>query len=255
MLPWVAMPILDAAHRLAANVMMVDSEAALADILYEACAQIGCNWFALSHHVDFLAAPGRGVRVHNYPEDWARWFDERRLGPTDPVHRASQRRVAGFLWQDMAELIAPRPEDALILRRAQRHGLYDGLTIPAHLPGEAHGSVSFAWDAGGAASTEALFFAQTIGGFAFEAARRIARPLAEAHGPRPRLTRRQLECVRWAARGKSDWTIAQILGLSEDTVREHLRHARARYSAPTRTSLVIRALFDGIISFGDVAEG
>lgn len=217
--------------------------------------RIGCSWFALSHHVDFLAAPRKGIRIHNYPEDWARWFDERKLGLTDPVHRVSQRRVAGFLWQDMAELIAPRPEDASILQRARRHGIYDGLTIPAHLPGEAHGSVTFAWDADGSASADALCFAQMIGAFAFEAARRTARSLAEAQRPRPQLTGRQLECVRWAARGKSDWAIAQILGLSEATVREHLRHARARYAAPTRTSLAIRALFDGLISFGDVAEG
>lgn len=254
-LRWCAMPILHAAHRFAADAMTVDSEAALTDILSDACTQIGCNWYALSHHVDFLAAPWKGVRIHNYPEEWARWFDEQRLGLTDPVHRVSQRRVAGFLWQDMAELSAPRPEDALILRRAQQHGIYDGLTVPAHLPGEAHGSVTFAWDDAGGASTDALCFAQMIGGFAFEAARRLARPIAEWQGLRPRLTRRQIECVRWAARGKSDWSIAQILGLSEDTVREHLRHARARYAAPTRTSLVIRALFDGIISFCDVAEG
>src|SRR3546814_2947044 len=77
--------------------------------------------------------------------------DLHKLGLVDPVHRVSQRRFAGFLWQDTAELIAPRPEDAMILQRAQRHGIYDGLTVPAHLPGEAHGSVSFAWDADGMA--------------------------------------------------------------------------------------------------------
>lgn len=247
------MPISDAAVRLAAEMIAATSEEALVDILAEACANMGCSWFALSHHIDFLAAPGKGVRVHNYPEDWARWFDERGLGISDPVHRASQRRMAGFLWRDMTKFARPRPGDEAILRRARLHGLHDGLTIPAHLPGEAHGSVSFAWPKGRRATGEALMFAQTFAGFAFETARRLSGSAVET--TRPKLTDRQVECVRWVARGKSDGVIAQILGLSEDTVSEHLRSARARYDAPTRTSLAIRALFDGSISFGDVAGG
>src|SRR3546814_6463293 len=95
------MPTIDAAHAFALDVLRVKDKASLAALLQEACAHMGCAWFALSHHVDFLAAPERGVRIHNYPEDWACWFDERRLGLTDPVHRASQRSMAGFLWHDM----------------------------------------------------------------------------------------------------------------------------------------------------------
>lgn len=252
-LPWVEMPTLDAAHRLAADAMTVADASALRDILAEACARLGCSWFALTHHVDFLAAPGKGVRIHNYPDDWARWFDERGLGLSDPVHRASQRRAAGFLWHDMTKFSAPRAGDNDILERARRHDIWNGLTIPAHLPGEAHGSVSFAWTRGGDASAEALTFAQTIGGFVFEAARQLSGPVAETL--RPRLTDRQAECVLWVARGKSDAAIAQILALSPETVSEHLRNARARYDALSRTTLAIRALFDGTISFGDVAEG
>jgi LuxR family quorum-sensing system transcriptional regulator CciR len=252
-LPKVDMPTIDAAWRLAAEVTKVTAEDDLVDILHEVCARLGCSWFALSHHIDFMLDPSKGIRLHNYPDDWEHWFDERGLGLSDPVHRVSQQRVAGFLWRHMAELDAPRPHDAEILAHAQHHDIYDGLTIPAHLPGEAHGSVSFAWRRGGGASPEALAFAQSVAGFAFEAAKRIAQPALEAE--RPRLTDRQIECIVWAARGKSNWAIGRILGLTESTVREHLRNARARYNAPSRISLVIRALFDGAIYFGDVAKG
>ena len=245
--------MIDAARAIAADVMMVKTEDALADILREACGRLGCVWFALSHHIDFLAAPEKGIRVHNYPEEWARWFDQNRLGVSDPVHRFSHRTAAGFLWRDMARLDRPRPEDRAVMERAQRHGIHDGLTIPVHLPGEAHGSVSFACDDRGRVSAEALLFAQSIGPFAFEAARRFTEPIPASE--RPRLTDRQIECLLWAARGKSNSVIAQILDLSEDTVREHLRTARAAYEAPTRIALVIRALFDGAICFGDVARG
>lgn len=156
--------------------MLVEDEAGLAILLKDVCKRLGCAWFALSHHVDFLAAPDRGIRVHNYPEEWALWFDRRRLGVADPVHRASQRSAAGFLWHNMARYDPPREGDAEILAEARRHGIGDGLTIPAHIPGEAHGSISFAWEPGRAAMPEALPFARTIGGPFFEAARFLANP-------------------------------------------------------------------------------
>lgn len=96
----------------------------------------------------------------------------------------------------------------------------------------------------------ALFFAQSIANFAFEAARRL-------HGPcdlqRPRLTDRQRECLLWAARGKTDWEIALIMGIRHFTVVEHIRSARMRYDAATRGVLIVRALFDGTLSFSDIA--
>lgn len=245
------MPTIDASWRIAVEIAKVRTEQDIADILHEVCKRMGCAWFALSHHIDFLSAPKKGTRVHNYPEDWERWFDEMGLGVSDPVHRESQRRTAGFLWRDIGEYDRPRQGDAEVRERARRHGIFDGLTIPSHLPGEAHGSVSFAWREGHQIPPEALPFAQSIGPFAFEAARRLALPISKTL--RPRLTDRQIECLLWTARGKSSWATARILGLTEGTVKEHLRHARARYDAPTSTSLAIRALFDGAFCFGDLS--
>lgn len=99
-------------------------------------------------------------------------------------------------------------------------------------------------------SGEQLPLLQLVGAFAFEAARRMQR-MRIAPGP-VRLTDRQRECVMWAARGKSDWEISRILGISQDTVIEHLRHARERYGVGKRTLLAIHALFDGTIGFFDV---
>ena len=231
--------------------MQAKDEAALRDLLSEICDRLGCSWFALSHHVDFLAAPDRGLRLHNYPPEWARWFDERRLGLTGPIHRESQHRLAGFLWHEIPMRTAARPGDAEIWDRARRHGIGDGLTVPAHLPGEAHGSVSFAWAPGVQASPEALHFAHSIGAHAFEAARLIMHP--ELRLPGPRLTDRQRECLIWSACGKSAWDTSQIIGLRPDTVKEHLRNARALYRTHGGTPLTVRALFAGDISFGDLA--
>lgn len=245
------MPTLDAARDIAIDVMKVESEDELADLLRLACDRMGCDYYALTHHIDFLAAPDRGVRLHNYPGEWERWFDEHGLGLSDPVHRASQRTTAAFLWRQMSRFVPPRAQDEKILGQARRHGIRDGLTIPAHLPGDAHGSVSFGWSDGRPA-IEHLPFAAMIGAFAFEAARQLSGKVPEEQ--RPRLTDRQRECVLWVARGKSDWAIGRILDLRPGTVVEHLRNARGRYDAPSRTVLTVRALWDGSITFADIAS-
>ncbi len=245
------MPMLDAAQTIAVQLMQVETAQDLDAALRQACERIGCRYFALSHHVDFLTSPATGLRIHNYPDEWADWFDRRKLGVSDPVHRASQRTAAGFVWRDVSRFIRLRPADRAVLAHARLHGIGDGLTIPAHVPGDAHGSCSFAWPNGHEARYEALAFAQAIGSFAFEAARRLHRP---APIERPKLTDRQRECVLWVARGKTDWEISKILGLRHLTVVEHLKNARDRYEATTRVTLTVRALFDGTLHFGEIAE-
>lgn len=211
---------------------------------------MGCTFFALSHHVDFLENPTRGIRVHNYPESWSRWFDDQRLGVSDPVHRASHLTARGFCWNEVPHMIRLSASDAQVFAGARHHGIGDGFTIPANVPGEALGSCSFAMEAGKEMPKESVAFAQWIGLFAFEAARRIAdaRPFNDA----PVLTERQSECAVWVGRGKTDWEIAQIIGVSRETVVDHLKHARERCNTTNRAGIVVRALFEGSISFADI---
>src|SRR5690606_33185708 len=53
----------------------------------------------------------------------------------------------------------------------------------------------------------------------------------DAYGVRPVLTSREIECLRWAAVGKSEWEISQILGISEHTAEKHLLNAKRKLKA------------------------
>jgi LuxR family quorum-sensing system transcriptional regulator CciR len=225
------------------------TEEALAGALAEIASELGFRYFALTHHVDVRASSG-AIRLHNYPAGWADWFEEQSLGASDPVHRASNRTSVGFAWSALSDMIALSARDLKILALARSEGIGEGFTVPAHVPGEAHGSCSFACGSGDRFAGEHLPLLQLVGAFAFEAARRMRR--IKIDGPPVALTDRQRECVIWAARGKSDWEIARILGISEDTVGEHLRHARERYGVGKRTLVAVHALFDGTIGFLDV---
>ena len=231
------------------DVRELETEEALADALADVSRDLGFRYFALTHHVD-VRRSSAAIRIHNYPDGWAEWFDEQSLGATDPVHRASNVTSVGFTWSQLPAMIALTEQDRRVLELARREGIGEGFTVPAHVPGEAHGSCSFACAAGESFTDEHLSLLQLVGAFAFEGARRMRRT---RFSPGPvQLTDRQREVVMWAARGKSDWEIARILGISEQTVIEHLKHARERYGVGRRTLLAVHALFDGTIGFLDV---
>jgi LuxR family quorum-sensing system transcriptional regulator CciR len=231
----------------------VQSEEELAVLVEGASREIGFHYFALTHHLDIRAAPRPVIRLHNYPLGWVDYFDEQKLGPSDPVHRASHLTTVGFAWSRLDRMIRLTPRDHAVLELAACNGIGDGYTVPAHVPGESNGSCSFATRAGQKLPEEHLPTAHLIGAFAFEAARRLWR-VRGTHPPLAQLTDRQRDCVVWAARGKSDWEISRILGIGRETVIQHLKDARDRYTVSNRTQLTVQALFDGTISFVDVVK-
>jgi LuxR family quorum-sensing system transcriptional regulator CciR len=242
----------DRVNAFLSDVARVETERELAEALNQITLDLGFRFFALTHHTD-VRRTSEAIRLHNYPDAWAEWFDEQQLGPTDPVHRASHLTSVGFAWSRLPHMIPLTARDIDVLTAARAVGIGDGFTVPAHVPGEVHGSCSFATAAGESLPGDRLPLLQLVGAFAFEAARRVSR-IREPWTPAPRLTDRQRECVLWAARGKSDWEIAKILGLSHDTVIQHLKQARERYGVAKRTVLAVHALFDGTIAFLDVVR-
>lgn len=68
--------------------------------------------------------------------------------------------------------------------------------------------------------------------------------LRAANGHIPRnceLTKREAECLRWAAIGKTDEEIAEIISRTHGTVRYHLHNSGAKLNAVTRTQAVFKA--------------
>ncbi|URW75894.1 LuxR family transcriptional regulator [Sphingomonas donggukensis] len=224
--------------------------AELALVLTDVSARLRFRYFAMVQHVDFGGKAARGFRLHNYPDQWQEFFDRRGLGPTDPVHRASHTTLTAFRWHDVGAMIPLNAQDREVLALATAQGLGDGITVPAHVPGELLGSTSFASAANDDIDPQAIPVAQLAGQFAFESSRRLM-AVRPCHASQ-KLTTRQLECIMYVGRGKTDGEIAQILGLSHNTVVEHLRNARERYNAAARSVLPVRALYDGALSFADV---
>jgi LuxR family quorum-sensing system transcriptional regulator CciR len=191
------------------------------------------------------------IQLTDYPPDWIELLLRNDFYMHDPVLAASERTVAAFRWSDLPQLVPMTGRRRRFMDAARNQGLGQGYTVPIHVPGEATGLCSFVTGHNRELPEAALPAMQYVACFAFEAARRIA---SRTPNEVPRLTQRQLECVVLAAKGKSTWVVGELLGLSQQTVHKYLENAKRRYGVSTRTELIVRALYDGLLSFNDVID-
>jgi len=58
----------------------------------------------------------------------------------------------------------------------------------------------------------------------------------------PKLTARELECLTWVSRGKTDQEIARLIAVAPRTVRFHIDNAKTKLNVDTRVQAVARLL-------------
>ena len=230
--------------------------ASLRTIIEESCKELGFDYFAIVHHIRFGRPSTDKVRLSNYPIEWIAKLREIE-NFREPVLATAERSASGFLWSDLEKLTVLGAGDEQYMKRAERFGLAEGFTVPNHIPGETFGSCHFAVRRKADLPVDNLPAAQALGTFAFEKARQLlrddAQPSEQYVVPAP-LTDRQRDCLLFAARGKSDSVIADLLNIRPRTVNEHIEAAKRRYSVATRTQLIVRALFRSEICFSEVLD-
>jgi LuxR family transcriptional regulator, quorum-sensing system regulator CciR len=227
----------------------------ISEVLSQATREFDFDYFALVQRVSSRLAIGP-VQLSDYPPEWIELLSATDYYVHDPVLLACEKSVAPFSWDAIPAMFDLSKHQKGYMANARAVGLDSGYTVPIHVPGSASGLCSFVTTGGRALPQESLPAAQYLACFAFEAARRLATDPPEGADakmkPPTKLTQRQLDCVVLAARGKSNWVTGKLLGLSPDTVHKYLESAKRRYGVSSRTELVVRALYDGQLSFNDV---
>ena len=232
-----------------ASAALCSNDRDLGGLLEDATRQLGFDYFALLHHASLTSARPGLIRIDTYPAGWERELSTHGLIGADPVHQACARTNIGFAWFELPGLVAIGPKGHEIFERSKRFDIGDGFTIPVNVPGEPGGSCSFAVRIATKLPVDRLLSAEQIGAHAFRAARRIHNYPAAARCPH--LSRRERQCIRLLAAGKTDWEIAAILGISVETAHQYVKRARAAYDVVSRAQLVACGLRDALITFDE----
>jgi DNA-binding CsgD family transcriptional regulator len=168
------------------------------------------------------------------------------------VHAA--RALAEPFWFDGQRMATWRPSAALEAVNAdgpvESFGVAGAITAPVYLPGGVIGAV--VWATSDPAVDVGAVFAERAEELHALALRFVA-SYAEARGAAAspvRLTRREIQCLKWAAAGKTDAEVGEIVAISLPTVRFHITNAARKLGVVTRSQAVHRAATLGYIGAG-----
>lgn len=199
-----------------------------------------------------LPAPGEHRRQYilsGYPGAWVTHYFESGYLQIDPVIAHCRAHATPYVWPNAGESREHIDENARrMFNEAGSFGLKSGLSIPIHGLGCAWGLVSLATSQPMSAkdmqrrSATMHLFAHCL----HEAAQQ------HVHGTvsvdLPRLTPRELECLRWAAVGKTSWEIGMLLHIAERTAVFHMQNVMSKLGTMSRQAAVVRAISLGLIN-------
>lgn len=238
------------AEQFASELINVRSDAELDGALGQVSRRLGFDHFALSLETRSASRDDPGLLLHDYPDEWAKVYVAFDLAGQDPVRRACDKTVIGFAWDWIDDLVPLTRGDRQMLAVGRECGIGNGYTVPRHLSGIGRGTCTFAVKPEKKLPRRLFALAEMVGTLALSCALGLSGQCPQK--PVPALSDRQRECLLWVARGKTAAEVAMILGISSETVIQHLKVARERYQVHCKQSLVVSALFDGLIGFGDI---
>jgi LuxR family quorum sensing-dependent transcriptional regulator len=237
--------VTEQAVRFSQDLDSVKSLAELGAFIRARLGLLNIGYFSFYEPAKTKGAEIKGVHIHNLPEDWLRYYLDMDYDAVSPILRKLNRTRAPFFWKTL------EPEGYLdlklsrqMLRESAAAGLGDGYSCPiVHANGD---MVVFNLVTDHLEDDPRLPPSiQLISLFVHEK----YRSLQDVNGPRPlpNLTQRERDCLSWAAEGKTNWEIGEILTISEASVRTYLKRAKQKLGVTTKVQAIVRATHHRLI--------
>lgn len=226
--------------------------AALSTGIQDIVSRLGVDYWFYALDLPVVKDQPNELRIGTYPESWVRHYFEHNYIRIDPVISHCQDHAVPLIWQDAIDrtrrLLDPTTQRVRqMFDEACEFGLCTGLSVPLHGPGVSWGLMSFASRQYRSRPLQKILpEVHLLAHYVHEAARRF---LLDAAIPVdvPTLTRRERECLTWAAEGKTSWEIGHMLKISERTAIFHLQNAMHKLRASGRQAAIARAVSLGLI--------
>ncbi len=191
------------------------------------------------------------LHMGTYPEAWVTRYFEMDYINIDPIITHCHDHATPMSWDEAQQhhrrIVDPHLQKIRnMFSEAREFGLGSGVSIPLHGPGVSWGLMSFT---SSRLTSEDLAVIlpelHMLAHFAHEAARQFVR--SKIPSRLPSLTKRERECLSWAAEGKTSWEIGQLLNISERTSIFHLQNATHKLGVSGRQAAIARAVSMGLI--------
>ena len=182
------------------------------------------------------------ILFDGWPEDWLSHYIANNYVERDPMVQSLYTTIHPFTWAEALSRKRFSKADLAIMSDAYSWGMLSGYVVPIFgMGGQVHAVTMAGRDVRSDAESHAELHLFSMYAYA------RAKQLKRRPDPFVRLTRRQMEALQWVAFGKSDWEVAEKLGVSESTAHKHIEAAKTAFGVPTRMQAVVAALRQGSI--------
>jgi DNA-binding CsgD family transcriptional regulator len=219
----------------------------------DALRSLGYDRFCYSlitAHPSIGVDAGHGI-VENYPDDWMSYYKANGYERIDPVPRYGYTTSNPFTWDLVTQTRELRREEKKVMNEARDAGLLDGLAIPLCGHNGELAGVGMASSTGGVHPDANLLSKIRALSYQFhltytELIRKKDHAASGSLG-HVHLSAREKEILLWAAEGKSDAVIADLIGVTHATIRFHMNNIFKKLQANERTLATVKAIRHGLI--------
>lgn len=188
------------------------------------------------------------IPISTYPQEWCDRYLENVYYSFDPVIQEARENNLPFEWGDVGYRSKLSKIQKLFFNEASEFGIEGGLTFPMHGVQNQLSSMSIAWSDNPDLDLYGKNMLQLAAMHFHVRQVEIIRRGSSVNAMNAKLSPREMECLTWAANGKSAWETGTILSLSEHTVREYLGNAMRKLDCTSREQAVVTAVMKGLIT-------
>jgi LuxR family quorum-sensing system transcriptional regulator CciR len=207
-------------------------------------AALDCPSYALARFFKPDGSPGTEVLAGSFEPGWAARYTAKGYASSSQIARHMLSTSRPYSWSEVISQRGLEREQARIWNEARDFGLKDGLFTPLRWGDGSYVAVVLAGSNPEVGDPLLRSMAEVVSAYYSSEAKRL---LGANKKIRPLLSPRQRECLAWVRHGKSSADISAIMGISAQTVEEHVGEACRKLGVRTRVQAAVEATLLGLI--------
>ncbi len=190
------------------------------------------------------------ILITNYPSEWVQEYLKLNYGELDPVVKERSLSYSPKTWDEYINYAALKDHEARFFEKASQYGINYGLAVKIKGSGYRSSVISLVVN-----KDKSLLMNDNskcvIKMFASIINEKLLCFIANEKS-KPILTARETEILHFASKGKTNWEISKILGISEDTIKVHIKNCITKLNAVSKTHAIVKAISTGNLNLQDV---
>jgi LuxR family transcriptional regulator/LuxR family quorum-sensing system transcriptional regulator CciR len=204
---------------------------------------------ACYHHLPPIGAddyqPFIQVAARGFSKRLQDAYNKEKLYNIDPVVRKASKTTEPFWWSEVYLAENMNEEERAFLELVREETPGDGMTIPVFGPNGRNGYVGICFDRYNIELSELQI--SRLQSAAQIAHQRYCQFLNDRKKEDVDLSLRETEILSWIVRGKSNSVIADIIGISSNTVDTYLKRIYGKLGVSNRVTAALKGLSIGLV--------